>query len=157
MSRKTNKSAKTVNANVENVAESPIAEQKNLSALLMEKFAKQLENVSENVKTVTQRSTVYIYPEIGSEDYFADVNSTQGKNWRNRRRKDMEIFASRINVTAKMHPEKLEDVIAEFDLHYKKFYRINDYSLASISQSYKRNENFALILALDIIKTVKGS
>jgi len=102
------------------------------------------------VKEKQKKQTIYLYPETFTDK---DINSEVGKKFRNKRRKEIERFAN--NVFFYMKYKRDADLIKEissFEKHYKEFYKINDYSVKSISNSKETNN---IELFLDIVKANK--
>jgi hypothetical protein len=98
-----------------------------------------LSSIKDKLQNVTltetkKRETIYIYPEnINSE---ALRNGKLGKAFRNKQRSKIENFVNNIRVFTKY--DRHEDLINEiknFKSNYKEFYRINDFTVNSISQS----------------------
>lgn len=119
----------------------------------LSKFAKELENVNVS-HALRERETIYIYPEEIKKE---DINNAIGKKFRSSLRSRLKRFSNNIFVFAKKNEEK--ELIAEiglFDEFYKKNYRINDYSLKSVSSSNDLAKNRDLSLMLQIIAECKS-
>lgn len=127
----------------------------NLEKINFGKFAKEMEGI--NIHIAKDRELLYIYPmDIFKNDKFL-INSSIGKNWRSKRRKDLENLCNWIFQNYKMKDEKgLRDAIASFDKNYKIYYRNNNYSLSSLSSSNDASKGKNIQFALDIIKEIKG-
>jgi hypothetical protein len=141
MSTVANKSAKTanVNAKIVNV---------NLDA-----FTKKLESVT--VKEKITKDAFYIYPENFT---IKMIGEKEGKQFRNKMRTKIKFYENNIFVAAKQQDnEKLISVVKEFNAFYKANYKINDYSLKSISQSTDELKTADLSTMLGIIKTVNAA
>ena len=97
-----------------------------------------LKNVE--ITETKKRETIYIYPEnINTE---ALRNGKMGKQFRNQQRSKIERFCNNIRVFTKY--DRHTDLIAEikaFKDNYKTFYRINDFSVNSVSQSASKEGN----------------
>lgn len=120
--------------------------------LQLSQFAKKLESVE--VKEKKDKLTIYNYPETFSK---TDINSEKGKKFRNSLRSKMQKFANNIFYYAKINDnEKLIAEINSFDAHYKENYRLNDYSLKSVSSSNNEVKAKDIELMLSIIKEVKA-
>lgn len=120
----------------------------NLAKFNFDKFADKLANV--NLKEKTKRETIYIYPEDMTE---ADINTDKGKRFRNKLRNEMQRFCNNIFVYAKTkNAESLQSEIEKFKVFYKKNYRINDFSLSSISNTKNEAKEANLKIMLEIIK-----
>lgn len=138
-------SVNTKNADAKN------ANSKKIVDLQLTQFAKKLESIE--VKEKKDKVTLYIYPDGFSK---TDINSEKGKKFRNSLRTKIQKFANNICVYAKSkQSEKLIDEIKEFDAHYKQCYRVNDYTLKSISSSNNEAKNENIELMLQIIQSVK--
>lgn len=134
-----------------NAIASKIEEKKeNLTIVNLSKFAKELENVQ--LKQKRERETIYVYPESFSK---SDVNSEKGKKFRNGIRSKMKRFANNIFYFAKIQEEdNLKKEIGMFKEFYKSNFRLNDFSLNSISQSKDAGKEKDFSLMLNIIKEI---
>jgi hypothetical protein len=131
----------------------PIAKdaEKSIAKLNLSKFADQLKSV--NVTEKKDKQTIYLYPEGKGKDW---INSEEGKKWRNNKRGKMQKFSDNILLYAKMNRmDDLEKEIGLFDLFYKEFFQINDYSLKSVSASANEGKTSNLSLMLEIVKSSK--
>lgn len=138
---------KNANANVKVAKE----EKKEIIQINLDKFEKQLENVS--IKEIRQRETIYVYPDDFSK---SDINSEKGKKYRNSIRNNLKRHCNNILIFAKSKDsEKLQKEIKEFELFYKEKFRLNDFSLSSISQSKDAGKEKDLSLMIEIIKECK--
>lgn len=120
-------------------------------AINLSQFADQLSSMEIKEKKI--RETIYIYPESISK---SDINGEKGKKFRNGIRNQKKRFCNNILIFAKTN--RLDDLKKEidlFDAFYKGFFRINDYSLASISQSNDPLKERDLNLMIQIIKECK--
>lgn len=125
----------------------------NLNEINLSKFADQLSGIS--LKEKKERETIYIYPDGFSKEI---ISSEKGKKFRNGLRNQMRRFANNILLFAKMN--RLDDLrkeIAEFDLFYAKYYRMQDYSASSISQSNNPEKEMGFSLMMEIIKEIKSA
>jgi hypothetical protein len=103
-----------------------------------------------DVKEKQKKQTIYLYPETFTDK---DINSEVGKKFRNKRRKEIERFANNCFFYMKYNRENdLIKEVDEFEKHYKTFYKINDYSVKSISNSKETNN---IELFLDIVKATR--
>jgi hypothetical protein len=124
----------------------------NLQKINLSKFADKLKDVKEQILN-SAKSTIYNYPEILTP---LDIKGKLGKQFRSKQRNKIEKFANNITVFAKFNKlEDLKNEIKNFDINYKENYKINDYSLQSISQSSDETNKSYLTLMLDIIKEIK--
>lgn len=135
-----------------NAIASKIDEKKEeITSINLSKFKEKLENVQ--LKEKRNRETIYVYPDDFSK---SDINSEKGKKFRNSLRSKMKKFANNIFYFSKINEiEKLKAEIGLFEDYYKRFFRINDFSLNSLSQSKDAGKERDFQLMLDIIKEVK--
>jgi len=149
MSTKNNKTAKANNA----VKKSQTAnEEKKLIKINFDKHADKVQNLSE--KSVSnQRSTIYVYP----ENFTAlQINGKEGKNFRSKLRNELTKICGLIGLHYKMKKES--ELIAEvekFDNFYKTNFKIQDYSINSLTNT-KDEKNLFYVDMLNIIREVKG-
>lgn len=110
------------------------------------------------VKDKKVKNTIYIYPEGWTQD---KINSVEGKKFRNKLRNKIKFFCNQIFLFAKQlqvnskdadSTKKLNDAVKEFKSFYKTNYKINDFSIESISQAKDEKTN-DIKLMLDIIKS----
>lgn len=135
------KVSKAKKVNESKKTDSPKIEKLNLSSL-----TERLSKVE--VKEKLKKQTIYLYPENFTDK---DINSEVGKKFRNKRRKEIERFSNNVFFYLKYdRKEDLQKEVNEFKKHYKQFYKINDYSVKSISNSKETNN---ISLFLDIVKT----
>lgn len=118
----------------------------------LSKFASQLENKGIS-HARNERETIYIYPASIPKDR---INEKEGKQFRGKMRSQLKRFSNNIFFFAK--GEKIEEIkkeIANFEIFYKEFYRINDYSLKSLSSSNDEGKNRDIELLLSILSEMK--
>lgn len=140
--------ASNVNAKKEN------GKREGIEILNLSKFSKELENKG-NSHIQRDRETIYIYPESIPKDR---INEKEGKQFRGKMRNSIKRFANNIFYNAKTNRiEELKAEISKFDSFYKEFYRINDYSLKSLSSSNDEGKNKDIDLLLRIISEFKLS
>lgn len=97
---------------------------------------------------------LYNYPEEWNK---MQISGIEGKNFRNKRRKDMQSLNNSIFWNYQKKDAKgLKDSIENWIGNYKKYYRINDFSISSISQSSDNLKNQDIELSLNIIKEFLG-
>lgn len=114
------------------------------------KFAEKLSSF--DVKEKMQKSTLYSYP---VEWTSLQINGDQGKTFRRSLRLKLTNFSNNIFVYTKTkQAEKLNAEIKAFDSFYKANYKLNDYSINSITHT-KEEKNASYVLMLEIIKEVK--
>lgn len=128
---------------------------KNSDASIVEinlsKFADQLGKIE--LKEKKERETIYHYPEGMTKEL---ISSEKGKRYRNGLRNQLKRFSNNCLLYAKhSRIDDLKEEIKKFDEFYLKFYRINDYSIGSISQSNDDAKNANYSLFLDILKSLK--
>lgn len=119
-----------------------------LNAFNLDQIADQLDKIE--LREKKDKETIYVYPEGMTKD---EISGDKGKKFRNHLRRKLEGFANNILFFAK--GKKMDDLKKEIDafmIHYKTFYRINDLSLSSLSQSRNEKKSAHLSLALTIIK-----
>lgn len=146
MSKIKSSPAKNVNASKENA--SPAIIKFNL-----DQFKDQLGSIE--LKEKRDKETIYIYPEGMTKEM---ISSEKGKKFRNSLRNRMKTICNNILLFAKMdRMEDLQKSIAEFDALYAKNYRMQDYSLKSISSSGDESKLSMISLSLKIILSIKGS
>lgn len=130
--------------------------EKILAKLNLDKFTSKVANFEGKIKNV--KSTIYIYPDTISE---IQKQGNIGRAFRRTLRKKMEIFVN--NVCLYYKHKRTNDLISEvkeFQKFYKDNYRLNDYKVASVSESnnpaiLKEIQNFLDIVS-DIIIQLKG-
>jgi hypothetical protein len=97
------------------------------------------------------REHLYIYPEGWNQDI---INGLQGKKFRNQKRSQIQRFANNIFYYGKTDKlDELQKEINAFKDFYKSFYRINDYSISSLSNSNDEKKNANIEFMLSIIKS----
>lgn len=110
------------------------------------------------VKDKKVKNTIYIYPEGWTQD---KINSIEGKKFRNRLRNKIKFFCNQIFVSSKQllvnaknedAKKSLSNTIADFKKFYKENYRLNDFSIESISQAKDEKTN-EIKLMLEILKS----
>lgn len=105
----------------------------NLLEINLAQFANKLQSFEGKEKS--KKDNLYIYP-----DGFTDIqkNNEVGRKFRNQLRRDLYRFANNILIFAKHNRiEDLQKEISAFEIFYKKNYRINDFSIASITNTQK--------------------
>ena len=122
-----------------NVKQQPIVKSESLiSETLKNAYAKIQEK---GIKEGGNRISFYNYPEFTDESKkikFAGnkevISGLIGKGWRANKRKQLDNFANRFVIyLMENKSDKLKELKISFDLFYKEYYRINDYSLNSVS------------------------
>lgn len=121
-----------------------------LQKINLSKYAEKLSKV--DVKEKKKKETIYNYPEGFTEQ---KINSEEGKKFRNKMRNELKRHTNNILVFAKTNQnENLQKQISAFCEFYKTNYRINDFSINSISRK-EEEKNADTILMLDIVKELK--
>lgn len=145
-----NKMKTATNNNTKNASAKTTANVVNIN---LSKFADKLKNIS--VKEKKTKDTIYIYP----ENFTAKmIGEKEGKQFRNKLRNKMRFFENNIFVAAKQKDnDKLIALVKEFNSFYKANYRVNDYSLSSVSQSQDETKTGDLSTMMQIITTVNAA
>lgn len=131
------------NANVK-ANETKTSEKSQLQAINLASVKSQLDKIDLKEKKV--KETIYKYPESFSKD---DINGEKGKKHRNGLRNKLKSFCNNILYYAKTdNLEELQKKINEFKTFYKANYRVNDYSLSSITNSEKREKDIELMIQI---------
>lgn len=119
----------------------------------LDSFTKKLSTIT--VKEKSTKETIYNYPENFTQKM---IGETEGKKFRNKLRTKIKFFENNIFWSAKQKDnDKLIALTKEFNSFYKENYKINDYSLKSISQSADELKTSDMQTMIDIIKTVNAS
>lgn len=130
-------------------ANETIKSEKQLSTINLQKFADQLANVE--LKKKNEKETIYNYPEGWNKE---KINSDEGKKFRNKLRNQLKSLCNNIFYYAKIQDqEMLLQEIVKFEKFYNANYRINDYSIRSLTNSEKKEKEIEL--TLQIIKETK--
>lgn len=138
-------SAKKISENVKERSEDQIVK------FNLDKFADQLGKI--DLKEKKERDTIYLYPAEFSKEM---ISGEKGKKFRNHLRNQLKRHSNNCLLFAKMkRMDDLKEEIKKFDAFYLQFYRINDYSIGSISQSNDDAKNASYSLFLDILKSLK--
>lgn len=131
--------------------ESVNLENNRLTSINLSQFADKLANVELKVKK--EKETLYTYPEGWTKE---KINSEEGKHFRNKLRNKLKSLCNNIFYYAKTENIELIKIeIEKFDTFYKANYRINDYSVNSLTNSKEQEKHVAL--TLEIIKSVKSA
>lgn len=136
-----------------------------LDSLNFSAISEKLEKV--NIVERMKREGQYLYP-----DTIKDINSKEGKQYRNKLRDRMERICNKIAISAKQltiaqqskDKNKIADAIAElktsidnFDVFYKENYKVQSYKIDSISTSREDKRKAPIQTALDIINIFKNA
>jgi|SRR5882757_622177 len=141
---------------IKNVPASKIADEKKeeIKIVNLSKFAKELENKSVS-HARNERETIYNYPPNVPKE---KINEREGKQFRGKMRNSLQRFSNNIFYNEKIQNlDELKKEIAKFEIFYKENYRINDYSLKSLSSSNDPAKNKDIDLLLRIIAESKMS
>lgn len=125
-----------------------------LTKVNLSKFADRINKFGVTENSVSkQKSLLYNYPENWTS---LQINGQEGKNFRSSLRKKLLNFANEISINEKIQNiEKLKDAIKRFNEFYKITFKVNDYSIASISHTKGEiTEYYSLML--DIIKSYQS-
>ena len=127
-----------------------VTEKTNVTKINLQQFAEKLSKVE--VKEKRKKETLYNYPEGFTEQ---KINSDEGKKFRNKLRNTIKRFCNNILLYAKHNRiEDLQKEVKEFVSFYKTNYRLNDFSIASISQSKNEVKENDLQTMIAIVKEV---
>lgn len=131
--------------------ESVNLEKNRLTEINLSQFADKLANVELKVKK--EKETLYKYPEGWTKE---KINSEEGKHFRNKLRNRLKSICNNIFYYAKTQDaENIKLEIEKFDKFYLENYRINDYTVNSITNSKEQEKH--VLLTLEIIKSVKSA
>lgn len=149
MKNSSNKSVKA-NKNVIATKESVKAEESRLTEINLQQFADKLSHI--NLKEKKTKETLYNYPEDWTKEM---INSDKGKQFRNKLRSKLKSLSNNIFYYAKtQNVDAIKKEIDTFDSFYKANYRLNDYSIRSLTNSEKKEKDIEIML--EIIKSVKA-
>lgn len=103
------------------------------------------------LKEKKRKERLYIYPENFTEKM---INEKEGKQFRSKQRNKIKTFANNISLHAKYNKiEELKKEVKNFVEYYKATYRINDFTINSISQK-DAEKTSDIELMLTIVKKV---
>ena len=106
------------------------------------------------LKEKKKKERLYNYPENFSEKM---INESEGKAFRSKQRNKIKTFANNISLFAKMNRiEDLQKEVKLFNEYYKTVYRINDFTVNSISQK-DAEKTGDIELMLQIVKKVNAA
>lgn len=133
---------------IKNASKAIDAKKDEIVNINLSKFASELENKG-NSHIRNERETIYVYPSSIPKER---INEKEGKQFRGKMRNQIKRFANNIFYESKRNEiENVKAEIAKFDAFYKENYRINDYSLKSLSSSNDEGKNKDIDLLLRII------
>lgn len=144
------------NANVSKVETKKSKKSNEVVKLNVQSIADRLNKIE--IKDKKVKNTIYIYPEGWTQD---KINSTEGKKFRNKQRNKIKFFCNQIFLFSKQllvnsknedAKKSLSNTIADFKKYYKENYRLNDFSIESISQA-KEDKTNDIKLMLEILKS----
>lgn len=138
------------NASVKNSVTKNVTDKKEtakLQKINFEKFANIASKITENSVTL-QKSLLYIYPTEWTKN---EINNKKlGGAFRNKRRKELNNFANIIFLSyQKKNVELLKTEVEKFKVFYKEFYRVNDFSINSVTHT---KDNETVIAMMQLIK-----
>lgn len=149
------KNANEIETKVSNIvtpAKKVVAEKKEkLSKANISKFADRIKKfgVSESTVKNNQKSLLYNYPENFTS---LQINGEQGKKFRRDVRNKVRSFADQITLAEKMqNKEKKISEIKNFNIFYKEIFKINDYSIQSLTHIKGEIADYYQLM-LDIVK-----
>lgn len=143
------KQASNTNAAKEKAPVTPALTTFNLS-----KFADKLADKDVD-KLKKDRELIYKYPDNIPP---AKYNDAEGKKFRQGLRNKLTQFSNNIFVYAKKNEmENLKAEIERFDTFYAENFRVNDYSVKSITNTPKESKTADIALMLEIIREVKAN
>jgi hypothetical protein len=103
------------------------------------------------LKEKKRKERLYIYPENFTEKM---INEKEGKQFRAKQRNKIKTFANNISLNAKFNKiEELKKEVENFVVYYKERYRINDFTINSISQK-DAEKTGDIELMLSVVKKV---
>lgn len=139
----------TKNANVKSVTKNVTdkKETAKLQKINFEKFANIASKITESAVTL-QKSLLYIYPTEWTKN---EINNKKlGGAFRSKRRKELNNFANIIFLAyQKKNIELLKTEVEKFKVFYKEFYRVNDFSINSVTHT---KDNETVIAMMQLIK-----
>lgn len=121
-------------SNVKNVN----AKNEKLSKINFDKFTTKVYNVSE--KSSSQRATLYNYP----ENFGAmQINGIEGRNFRGKLRRELQTICNAIYLSKKSKDgEKFVSAVNSFMKFYKTNFKLNDFSINSITNTKDEKQEF---------------
>lgn len=132
-------------------AKNATAKTSNVISVNLAKFAESAAVKNASEKIANQKTTLYNYPENYTQ---VMINGGEGKTFRSKLRRKVESFANQIFIALRTKDaEKLQTSISAFEVFYKENYKVNDFSLQSISQKKENTES--IVTMLEIIKESK--
>lgn len=140
----------TKNANAKNSVTKNVTDKKEtakLQKINFEKFANIASKITESAVTL-QKSLLYIYPTEWTKN---EINNKKlGGAFRSKRRKELNNFANIIFLAyQKKNIELLKAEVEKFKVFYKEFYRVNDFSINSVTHT---KDNETVIAMMQLIK-----
>ncbi len=122
------------------------AANKNLANVNLSKGLDKFKNLNVKESITVKKETVYIYPETFSQ---SDINSQKGKAFRTSKRTALKRFVNNILLFAKM--QRIEDLINEiklFKIEYKNTYRLNNFTVESVTRKNDNSDDYKNIVTM---------
>lgn len=128
----------------------------------LDSFAKRLSTITgSNTKT---KDSIYVYP----NDFTSiDVSSKKGKSFRVKRRTQFEQIVNAFlhlekqkdmkAISAQIFADSTKEIVSLFADTYKEYYRVNDYSFASVSQSNNEGKKTEILSFLSFCKNTNAN
>lgn len=128
----------------------------------LDSFAKRLSTITgSNTKT---KDSIYVYP----DDFTSiDISSKKGKSFRDKRRKQFEQIVNAFlhlqkqkelkTISAQIFADSAKEIVSLFADTYKEYYRANDYSFASVSQSNNEGKKTEILSFLSFCKNANAN
>lgn len=131
-------------------------------AVNLDSFSKRLSTITgSNTKT---KDSIYNYP----NDFTAiDISSKKGKSFRVKRRNQFEQIVNAFlhlqkqkelkTISAQLFVDSAKEIVILFADTYKEYYRVNDYSFASVSQSSNEDKKTEILSFLSFCKNANAN
>lgn len=128
----------------------------------LDSFAKRLSTITgSNTKT---KDSIYNYP----NDFTSiDISSKKGKSFRVKRRNQFEQIVNAFlhlqkqkelkTISANIFADSTKEIVSLFADTYKEYYRVNDYSFASVSQSNNEGKKTEILSFLSFCKNANAN
>lgn len=128
----------------------------------LDSFAKRLSTITgSNTKT---KDSIYNYP----NDFTSiDISSKMGKSFRVKRRNQFEQIVNAFlhlqkqkelkTISANIFADSTKEIVSLFADTYKEYYRVNDYSFASVSQSNNEGKKTEILSFLSFCKNANAN
>lgn len=127
---------------------------KNLANVNLSKVLDKFKNVKANESITVKKETVYIYPETFTQN---EINTQKGRGFRASKRNILLRFANNIKLFADKN--RIEDLINEiklFKIEYKNTYRLNNFTVESVTRKNQNSSDYLIInAAMEIVKVMQ--